>query len=729
MSKNDDKSAPACDSSMKQYLDITSIIREITSAGFSIRNICKLITVLSLDEMRYYFARLFNKLVKYISIDTVFKIIEFINKMISKYHARKQIKYLDSIPMQVCVDNSLNVAVESTLQFIESIFNYIHNNPTTCTWDIMDNYNFKIESLEDVIIKNTLYNVNITYNSLKIAVKNTMEIEYINSGNKLIVKGSKNHIELSKKEPRCICDLIPDIYKNDFTKLIHNTLLSIKSFDATAVVDDTKEIPIVAGFIYTHQGSVYSVPQNNTHIDLFNKFKLFKFNSVFILTELHILLQSLEIYTSTIKTDVNHTVNMFNKSFSVQKYGGNGCYLENLFKPVGDPENTRRLIISDQYVKMMKPLKKFINIASPDSEPSSTTTVDTSSISLHLQSDIYSKEQMLEVFDKFIKSEIQIKQTTNKYIKIFSIKLENVEEKILIDNPEYADFEEKKALLSRSNPLMRDNVSTECILNLKVPPKQINKISDIKKITEEFIADRYKNSKNLFLREKDKSYLYSVLHQFKNNKDVFEELDLQYKLNIMLYGTAGCGKSTTVIAIASLLQRDIYYISLNNINTNEDLKLLLDHVNKNCKGIVVIEDIDVQTDIVKKRKHVSDYRECDIGDTLKHKLTLDFFLNYLQGSLTKDNSVFIMTTQFKDDLDDALIRPMRMDCIIEFKMCDHYQIKQIFKQFIGRDIKDTILNKIEENRWTPSDIIAIVRNYISNGSVDDEEILKPFFFY
>ena len=113
-------------------------------------------------------------------------------------------------------------------------------------------------------------------------------------------------------------------------------------------------------------------------------------------------------------------------------------------------------------------------------------------------------------------------------------------------------------------------------------------------------------------------------------------------------------------------------------------------------------------------------------DSIKDKLTLDFFLNYLQGSLTKDDSVFIMTTQFKADLDDALIRPMRMDCMIDFKLCDKYQISDIFKQFINRDIDQNILNCIEEDKWSPADIINIIRNYVNNSEISDNEIMKNF---
>ena len=497
-------------------------------------------------------------------------------------------------------------------------------------------------------------------------------------------------------------------------------------------VIDATVVPII-GFIYSITGRVVPLTSSHAYDELFKKYELFKYNSTFIMTELYILLYSLESYNGNI-TNSKHKVYIFEHTFDIKEYA-TGYIMENILY-----EHTplTSLTISNSHKELMNPLKKFIKVSHTDQEQQVGMGINFANMSVCVSSEVHSKDKMLEVFNSFITNEVQIKSSSNKNIKIYSIKLDEVQDKTLVDNPDYSQYEEKKVLLMSHGKDPRDHrtnhVSSDAILNLHIPPKHITTMTCTKKITEEFIADRYKNYKNLFLREKDKELLYNTIHQFKHNKSVFEDLYLQYKLNILLHGQMGCGKSTTIIAIASLLQRDIYYLNLNNIDTNENLKLLLDHVNKNCKGIIVIEDIDVQTDIVKKRRHgagtplmpLTELSATEVSETLKHKLTLEFFLNYLQGTLTKDNTIFIMTTQFIDDLDEALVRPMRMDCIIEFKMCDHHQIKEIFKQFLERDIKDTILLKIKEDRWTPSDIIAVLRNYVSNKSVPDEEILKPF---
>lgn len=164
------------------------------------------------------------------------------------------------------------------------------------------------------------------------------------------------------------------------------------------------------------------------------------------------------------------------------------------------------------------------------------------------------------------------------------------------------------------------------------------------------------------------------LKLFKTRKDLLAKLGMPNKLGIMLHGPPGTGKTSTIEAVAEYLCKDIYYIDLKDAWSNEDLKLMFDHVYRGEGGIIVMEDVDAMTDVVKERKP-------DRPDVVPRSFTLDYMLNLLQGSLTTDGTIFIATTIHIEVLDSAFVRDGRFDVKIELSHCDHYQITKIHESF------------------------------------------------
>lgn len=158
------------------------------------------------------------------------------------------------------------------------------------------------------------------------------------------------------------------------------------------------------------------------------------------------------------------------------------------------------------------------------------------------------------------------------------------------------------------------------------------------------------------------------------------------------------------------------------------MKFVFDYVNGKHAGggIIVLEDIDAMTNVVKKRGVSEEMNTADLLETNETDITLEYMLNLLDGTLTFDDSIVIMTTNHLEYLDPALYRPGRIDKLIEMKKCDHYQISRIFKKFIQRDIRDDVLNKISEDTFTPAQIIFNLINWIKCKDEPDNVILKDF---
>lgn len=328
-------------------------------------------------------------------------------------------------------------------------------------------------------------------------------------------------------------------------------------------------------------------------------------------------------------------------------------------------------------------------------------------------------------------------------VKIFTIHLQTVVTSTEVPNPEYATWEEKKQLFKDASsngqgPNIPDKASLNDLriqlLAEKIPTKTVTQTTSEKKIIIKQLNEITKDIDTLYLRKRDKEMLINNLMQFRDKKEVFRTFGFQNKLNVLLYGEPGTGKSTTIQAIATYLNKDIYYLDLKEVTTNAELQMMFEYVNKNVpgSGIVVLEDIDCMTDVVLRRQDISDRSsrgEASVHQLISdqdNKLSLEYFLNVLQGTLTIDGSIFLVTTNHIHHLDPAFVRPGRFDMMVELKLCDAFQIDAIYTKMIGRSIPPNILNRIAENRFTPAKVLYTLKNFIFMTHLDDSEILDEF---
>jgi len=330
-----------------------------------------------------------------------------------------------------------------------------------------------------------------------------------------------------------------------------------------------------------------------------------------------------------------------------------------------------------------------------------------------------------KTFIDFIETKILIPVEFNE-IQIYEIKYLRNEKTIEIDNPDYEKFIEQQQMIKdiqSSNKEAHIDIST-----LTFETRKIKKTEIIEELKCYEINKCKKNINSLYLRKNDIETLVCVLDQFKNNIELYNKLDIPRKLGFLLYGKPGTGKSTTIKAIATYLKKNIYYVNLNNVAKNSQLKNIFDYITLNCAngGIIVFEDIDCMTNIVAPREENIETSIINSLSQTDDSISLSYFLNLLDGTLTVNECVFIITTNHINKLDKAIYRPGRIDVVINFKLCDHYQIINIYKNLIGRDIDYDILQKIQENKYTPAEIIFHLIQNIYNRNEDDNVIMRKF---
>jgi len=195
---------------------------------------------------------------------------------------------------------------------------------------------------------------------------------------------------------------------------------------------------------------------------------------------------------------------------------------------------------------------------------------------------------------------------------------------------------------------------------------------------------------NIYIDDHDKKKLVSSLDRFTTSEKVFDKFGIPYKLNILLAGVAGMGKTTLAHTIASEYKKKIFIFPISQQVDDMALMEAVEQIESN--SIFLCEDIDC---IFKDRV------ERDSG---KNRVTLSCILNILDGMLTKKGIITILTTNYIDRLDDALKRPGRIDLILEFKHASNYQIIQMIKNFYPTmiDLPEQFIQKIRKERLNVS---------------------------
>ncbi|KAK2728903.1 mitochondrial chaperone bcs1 [Colletotrichum kahawae] len=154
---------------------------------------------------------------------------------------------------------------------------------------------------------------------------------------------------------------------------------------------------------------------------------------------------------------------------------------------------------------------------------------------------------------------------------------------------------------------------------------------------------------------------------------------LPYWRGYLLYGRPGTGKSSLSMSVAGCFGLDIYVLRLAGINDGR-LSALFAELPQRC--VVLLEDVDA-VGITQSRE--ADAEESDSGLEVSRSspkprgtLSLSGLLNVLDGVASQEGRVLIMTTNHREHLDKALIRPGRIDKEIEFQLADAEVIIKLF---------------------------------------------------
>lgn len=212
---------------------------------------------------------------------------------------------------------------------------------------------------------------------------------------------------------------------------------------------------------------------------------------------------------------------------------------------------------------------------------------------------------------------------------------------------------------------------------------------------------------NVLLPKTEEEKLRFKLSNFLSSREQYKKFGITYKYCILLYGLPGTGKSSLVRAIA-----DYTGYAINYLRIKKDDNLLSIMSSTRRKSIILIEDIDEQlkyegtengnkeetargiisqvvTEAKDKDGNVTITEEMfndaksrfDNQIKVSHKINIATLLNVFDGLLSPEEVIFIITTNKKDEIDERLFRPGRIDHMIEFTHATEEQAERMYDLF------------------------------------------------
>ena len=225
----------------------------------------------------------------------------------------------------------------------------------------------------------------------------------------------------------------------------------------------------------------------------------------------------------------------------------------------------------------------------------------------------------------------------------------------------------------------------------------------------------------IILPRKTKNIIMKDLEFFVGNKEWYNNIGVPYTRGYLFYGKPGCGKTSLIKGISNYSQRHIHYLILNDIKNDVELYNLLSSIDY-MSTVLVIEDIDCASLIIRKREmpcndlnktnnDLNDNNNKNNGNN-KQEITLSGLLNALDGINESEGRILIMTSNNPEILDDALIRPGRIDKKFLFDLCTQEQIGDLYKMFNDKECDQNILKTITENKYSPAYVSTLFMQYL-----------------
>lgn len=261
-------------------------------------------------------------------------------------------------------------------------------------------------------------------------------------------------------------------------------------------------------------------------------------------------------------------------------------------------------------------------------------------------------------------------------------------------SPEFVKLFEKDMIAHRNS-----------LLEIKADSPTINVYQDYHESDgytywEKMITLNKRKLNTIYLPYEQKKKIVDTVNEFFASKEYYKQHGISHNLKILLYGDPGTGKDSIARMIASEWNRNIYYIT-----GGKDGRFIPNAIVDNDDSInhplYIISDIDKYPFLINEPDINLD-KEGGKEESIKYKQLYGNMLNALDGILSGEDKIIIMTTNHFEKFGDAILRPGRIDLIMEIGHVTPEVFRKYTYDFYGVELPEDI--KLKNNKLKISDL-------------------------
>ena len=179
---------------------------------------------------------------------------------------------------------------------------------------------------------------------------------------------------------------------------------------------------------------------------------------------------------------------------------------------------------------------------------------------------------------------------------------------------------------------------------------------------------------SVILDEGVKERIVSDVKDFLASGKWYYDRGIPYRRGYLLHGPPGTGKSSFIQALAGELDYNIATLDLSERGMTDDrLNYLLTVIPR--RTFVLLEDADAAFSRRRVQTDADGYRGANV--------TFSGLLNALDGVASAEERILFLTTNHAELLDEALVRPGRVDMTVRLGGASRWQIERLWDRFYG----------------------------------------------
>lgn len=171
-----------------------------------------------------------------------------------------------------------------------------------------------------------------------------------------------------------------------------------------------------------------------------------------------------------------------------------------------------------------------------------------------------------------------------------------------------------------------------------------------------------------------KERIVADIADFLASSKWYYDRGIPYRRGYLLHGPPGSGKSSFIQALAGSLDYNIAILNLSERGLTDDrLNHLLTIIPR--RTLVLLEDADAAFSNRRAQSDADGYRGANV--------TFSGLLNALDGVASAEERLLFLTTNHVSRLDEALVRPGRVDMTVRLGDATRYQVGELWDRFYG----------------------------------------------